>query len=142
MNNTNRIRHRSIQREAHPFCFICSHSNPFGLALDFKVNEDGSVTASFLAHPALEGFPGWLHGGVIASLLDGAMTNCLFARGLVAVTGELTTRYRRPVEIGCETTIRAWLEDSCSPLHLMRAELSQRGRLSASASAKFMERQA
>jgi acyl-coenzyme A thioesterase PaaI-like protein len=35
-----------------------------------------------------------LHGGVISSILDGTMTNCLFAHGTVAVTAELRVRFR------------------------------------------------
>jgi metal-dependent hydrolase (beta-lactamase superfamily II) len=41
-----------------------------------------AVSASLLGHPALEGF---LHGGMIASLLDGAMTNGLFAHGHIGI---------------------------------------------------------
>jgi len=77
---------------------------------------------------------------MIASLLDGAMTNCLFAHGLVAMTAELKVRYRKPVFIGQEMTIRAWITRSQPPLHLLEAELKQEGCIKAIASAKFMER--
>jgi acyl-coenzyme A thioesterase PaaI-like protein len=108
--------------------------------LEFTVNDDGSVSTTFLGHSALEGFQGFLHGGMIASLLDGAMTNCLFAHGHVAMTGELKVRYREPVIIGEEMLLRAWITRSQSPLHLLEAELKQQGCLRATASAKFMER--
>lgn len=130
---------RAVQADAHPYCLVCSGSNPFGLALEFEVMPDGSITASFLGNPTLEGFPGWMHGGMIASLLDGAMTNCLSAHGLVAVTADLKVRYRKPIEIGSEMLLRAWLKKSHSPLHFMRAELHQENCLKAAASAKFME---
>ena len=77
---------------------------------------------------------------MIASLLDGAMTNCLFAQGHVAMTAELKVRYRKPVVIGQEMTIRAWIKRSLPPLHLLEAELKQEGCIKAIASAKFMER--
>jgi acyl-coenzyme A thioesterase PaaI-like protein len=108
--------------------------------LDFTVHDDGSVSASFLGHSALEGFQGFLHSGMIASLLDGAMTNCLFARGHVAMTAELKVRYRKPVLIGQEMTLRAWITRSQPPLHLLEAELKQEDCIKAIASAKFMER--
>ena len=130
---------KAVKAKVHPFCLVCSGSNPYGLALDFDVNDDGSVTASFLGHPALEGYPGRLHGGMIASLLDGAMTNCLFAHGHVAVTAELKVRYRSPVAIGCEMVVRAWMEKPHPPLYLMRAELNQGGCVKATATAKFMQ---
>ena len=91
---------------------VCGQSNPFGLGLKFVCEEDGSVAATFLGHPALEGFQGFLHGGMIASLLEGAMTNCLFAHGCVAMTGELNVRYREPVVIGEEMRIRGWIKRS------------------------------
>ena len=131
---------QSLQAQAHPFCMVCGQSNPFGLGLKFVCEDDGSVAARFLGHPALEGFQGMLHGGAIASLLDGAMTNCLFAHGSAAMTGRLNVRYREPVMIGEEMHIRAWITRSAPPLHLLAAELRQGNRLKAAATAKFMER--
>ena len=129
-----------LQAEVHPYCLVCSGSNPFGLALEFEVMPDGSVSTCFMGNPTLEGYPGWLHGGMVASLLDGTMTNCLFAHGLVAVTAGLNVRYRKPIAIGSEMLLRAWIEKSRRPLHFLRAELRQESCLKASASAKFMER--
>ena len=85
-------------------------------------------------------FTGLVSVGVIAAVLDGAMTNYLFARGLQAVTGELTVRYRHPVAIGETVLVRAWLQESLPPLHLLQAELQRDGCVRASATAKFMER--
>ena len=133
-------RFKSTQAEAHPFCMVCSLSNPFGLGLKFDCEDDGSVTTTFLGHPALEGSPGLLHSGVIASLLDGAMTNCLFATGCSATTSETNVRYREPVLIGEEMHIRAWIERSSPPLHFLAAELKQSDYIKAAATAKFMER--
>lgn len=129
-----------VQTEAHPFCIVCSQSNPLGLGLKFTTHDDGSVSATFLGHPALEGFQGLLHGGVIASLLDGAMTNCLFAKGCVAMTAEFNVRYHEPVVIGEEMFIHARVTQSGSQLHLLQAELKQSGCVKAFATAKFMER--
>ena len=106
---SSQTRLKTVRTQAHPYCVVCSQSNPLGLGLEFTVHDDGSVSASLHGHFALEGFQGCLHGGMIASLLDGAMTNCLFAQGLVAMTAELKVRYRKPVLIGQEMTIRAWI---------------------------------
>jgi acyl-coenzyme A thioesterase PaaI-like protein len=129
----------TARAQAHPFCLVCSQSNPMGLGLEFTSHDDGSVSTSFLGHPALEGFAGFLHGGMIASLLDGAMTNCLFAHGHVAMTGELKVRYREPVVIGTEMRIRGWITQPHPPLYLLEAELEQEGCIRATASAKFVE---
>jgi acyl-coenzyme A thioesterase PaaI-like protein len=134
------IHFRSTQAEAHPFCFVCSGSNPMGLALRYAPQPDGSVSASFLGHSALEGYPGLLHGGVIAALLDGAMTNCLFAQGRPALTVELKVRYHAEVGAAEELQVRAWLEDDSHGLYQLRAELKQGGEVKAAATGKFMTR--
>jgi acyl-coenzyme A thioesterase PaaI-like protein len=133
-------RFSAIRAEAHPFCVVCGQSNPFGLGLKFNCETDGSVTATFLGHPALEGFQGFLHGGMIASLLEGAMTNCLFAHNCVAMTGELNVHYQESVVIGEEMRIRGWVERSSPPLHWLAAELKQGDRVKAAATGKFRER--
>jgi len=130
---------KNVRAEAHPYCVVCGQSNPFGLGLKFVCEADGSVSATFLGHAALEGYQGCLHGGMIASLLDGAMTNCLFARGLTAMTGELKVRYREPVQIGGEMRLRAWLDHSSPPLHWLAAELRQGDCVKATATARFRE---
>ena len=132
------IRLFNMQTEAHPFCFVCSGSNPMGLALRYASQPDGSVSAKFLGHSALEGYSGLLHGGVIAALLDGAMTNCLFAQGRAALTVELKVRYHESVAASEEVLVRAWLEDDSHGLYQMRAELAQGGKVKASATGKFM----
>jgi acyl-coenzyme A thioesterase PaaI-like protein len=131
-------RFRSLQAEAHPFCFVCSSSNPMGLALRYSLQPDGAVAATFLGHGALEGYPGLLHGGVTAALLDGAMTHCLFAQNRRAMTVELNVRYHAAIASAEEVSLRAWLEDSCHGLFQLRAELSQTGVVKASATGKFM----
>ena len=130
---------KTARAKAHPFCLVCSQSNPPGLGLEFTEQDDGSASAVFLGHPGLEGFQGLLHGGMIASMLDGAMTNRLFARGRVAMTAELKVRYRKPVFIGQQMTIHAWITGSQAPLYLLEAELKQEGCTKAVASAKFLE---
>jgi acyl-coenzyme A thioesterase PaaI-like protein len=87
----------------------------------------------------LEGYPGTVHGGVVATLLDSAMTQCLFARNCKAHTARLEIRYRHPVMIGERSLLRAWVERSHSRLHLLRAELRQRDRVAAEAHATFIE---
>ena len=127
-----------VQADAHPFCFACSASNPMGLALRYTTAPDGSVSTRFLGNCALESYPGVLHGGLVATLLDGAMTNCLFAQDIRAMTAELRVRYRAPVLAAEEMTVRAWLESSHHGLFEMRAEITQSGSLKARAHGRFI----
>jgi acyl-coenzyme A thioesterase PaaI-like protein len=127
-----------VQAAAHPFCFACSASNPMGLPLRYTTAPDGSVSSRFLGNCVLEGYPGVLHGGIVATLLDGAMTNCLFARDIRARTAELRVRYRSPVLAEEELKVRVWLESSHHGLHKMRAEITQNGSLKARANGRFI----
>lgn len=78
-------------------CFGCGPANPTGLRLEFLLAEDNSVVSLATVSAAFEGHPGYLHGGVIATLLDETMSKAVRARGLTAMTGQMEINYRRPV---------------------------------------------
>jgi len=124
----------------HRSCPVCGDLNPNGLQVTFDVRADGAVEAEVVCGRDKEGYAAHLHGGVIASLLDGAMTNCLFSHGVQAVTGELTVRMLQPVRAEAPVVVRAWLERSLSPFYRMQSELLQHGKLAARGSAKFMRK--
>jgi acyl-coenzyme A thioesterase PaaI-like protein len=102
------------------------------------LQPDGSVQGVFAARAPFEGYSGLLHGGIAAAFLDGAMTNCLFAHGIEALTAELAVRYREPVAVPGEIVTHATLTESHGRLHLLRAELRQEGRVKATAVGKFV----
>jgi acyl-coenzyme A thioesterase PaaI-like protein len=110
-----------------------------GLAQEFTLHLDGSVEGTFAGREGFEGYAGLLHGGVAAALLDGAMTNCLFAHGVEALTAELTVRYRDQVAACGKMITRASLVKSHGRLHLLCAELRQDGQVKATALGKFLE---
>ena len=129
-----------ITREnLHPRCVVCGRPGLAGLGLEFQVQTDGSVMASFDCRKNFEGYDGMLHGGVISSIADGAMTNCLFAHGITAVTTELNVRFRHPVELGTPLTVTAKITRRTDPLFCVEAKLTQAGQLKAKATGKFME---
>ena len=123
----------------HPACIVCRPRAVGGLGLEFHPQADGSVEAEFPGGDTYQGYTGVLHGGMIAMLLDGAMTNCLFAQERRGVTADLAVRFRHPVASGEPARLRAWVERSVPPLYLLRAELWQAGQRRATATGKFME---
>ena len=127
-----------IRAQKHANCMVCSPSSKSGLGLQFSVSKDGSVEATFSCDRAFEGYANLLHGGLISCLLDGAMTNCMFAHGHAAVTAELNVRFQHPVIIGEPATVRAWIGRSSSRLHVLEAEIVQNRQVKASATGKFM----
>ena len=78
-------------------CFVCGEENIAGLQLRFYI-EDGRVKSRFQPKPHHCGYPGILHGGVVAALLDETIAwaaNRALAR--MTFTAELKVRYRTPV---------------------------------------------
>ena len=130
---------QTVEHESHRRCIVCGAEHPFGLHLDFVSCDDGSVEATFECEPLFEGYPGMLHGGITSMLLDGAMTNCLFAQGHPGVTGELTVRFVRPVVTKRSAVVRAWVDDTPPPFFVLRSEMRQGDRVCARASAKFVD---
>lgn len=123
----------------HAQCLLCGHENPQGLMLEFRVLADGRVEAAFSCASPYQGYTGYLHGGIIAALLDSAMTNCLFAHGKAALTGELNVRFLKPVALRRAAIVSARLMEASTSLFRMEATLRQNGRLMATATARFME---
>ena len=88
------------------WCYACGDLNPIGLHLVFKMEEDWAV-ASFTAQQAHQGYPGYIHGGVVSALLDEAMGWATYGRGIWALTGKLELRFREAVPTGEPLTVRA-----------------------------------
>jgi len=73
-------------------CFVCGKDNPKGLKLDIK--KDGNFAyAEFSLSNDYEGYPGIIHGGILASILDDVMANTKFLDGFIVYTVELNIRY-------------------------------------------------
>jgi uncharacterized protein (TIGR00369 family) len=78
-------------------CFGCGQANPTGLHLEFLLAEDSSVVCLALVPDTFEGPQGYLHGGIIATLLDETMSKSVRARGFTAMTRHMEVDYLRPV---------------------------------------------
>jgi acyl-coenzyme A thioesterase PaaI-like protein len=128
-----------IRRQVHTDCFVCSRENEQGLHLKFHAVDDGEVKADFIFKEDFEGYPGMLHGGIISTVLDGAMTNCLFAQGCTAVTADFRVRFRHQVITGQMAGVRAWITRSTPPIYELKAEIIQDGQVKTTAMGKFME---
>ena len=102
--------HRASNR-----CFGCGPANPSGLQLEFLLAPDLSVVCIAQVSDHFEGHPGYLHGGVIATLLDEAMSKSVRARNALAMTRELKVEYLRPVP-------------SCTPIRIEGRIVKHEGR--------------
>ena len=98
--------------EAHvkeyPYCFGCGNSNPTGLRLKLRMDDEHLVT-EFVPQGDHQGWPGIVHGGIIASLLYEVMENFPHYRGVIAMMKSMETRFRRPAATGKRILAKAGL---------------------------------
>lgn len=66
------------------------------------------MVADFTPSEGHQGFPGVLHGGIIATLLDETMGRTGALRREWLVTGKLDVRYRQPAPV--DRPLRVWAE--------------------------------
>lgn len=125
--------------ESGRYCFACGEENPLGLHLRFVYGE-GRAEATFVAERAHQGYPGLLHGGLVATLLDEAMAHAVIASYGPAVTGELRVRLRGGgVPLGRTLRLRGWVNARRGRLVLAEAHLCDEvGTLLAQGEGKFM----
>ncbi len=92
-------------------CFVCGHRNPYGLHLFFRLDEN-TIVADFQPRKEHQGFPGVIHGGIVAAVLDEALgrTSLLGDNQEWTMTGRLEVRYRRYVPYGPLLRVRATLD--------------------------------
>lgn len=128
-----------LSRRCHPACLVCGNDRPDGLALRFERQADGSVTAEFDCNAVFQGYPDRLHGGVVAMLLDAAMTHCLFAQSVAGLTAKLSLRYHRAVMLGVPAEVRAQVVETALPLYYLESEVVQNGAICATAKGTFWD---
>jgi uncharacterized protein (TIGR00369 family) len=139
MNNpTLPPRAAALTGDFHRDCFACGIGNPRGLGLEFSVETDGTVAACWQPSGEYQSYAGRLHGGIIATLLDGAMVHALRHRGVHGVTAEMHIRYHHPVMLDEPVLIRGRVASRRHGLHFCEAELLQRSSPAVRAMAKFM----
>jgi uncharacterized protein (TIGR00369 family) len=83
-------------------CFVCGVENPKGLQLKFYENNPGEVVVEYTVPEQYQGYPGVVHGGVVAAMLDEAAGRVLMGSypPRFMFTARLDVRYRKNVPIG------------------------------------------
>jgi uncharacterized protein (TIGR00369 family) len=83
-------------------CFVCGLANPFGLQLKFYSSAPGEVTAEYTVPERYQGYPGLVHGGIVAAMLDEVAGRAHMADNpeRFLYTARLEVRYRRHVPLG------------------------------------------
>ena len=124
-------------------CFVCGPSNPGGLRVRFRLEEEGGeqiCRAEFKPGPTHVGYSDMLHGGILYSLLDDVMANWSFLQGLRAHTARCEVRYRDAVPMGVGLKLEGRLLRRRGRMMEMegKAFRDDNGALAATARARFM----
>jgi len=116
---------RSLQPNSK-HCFVCGLANPFGLHLRFYDTGPGEVTAEITIPNHYQGYPGVVHGGIVAAMLDEAAGRAHMGGDppRFMFTARLEIQYRKNVPIG-------------QPLRLVGLAGKTKGRTAASTSAIY-----
>ena len=84
-------------------CFGCGPANPQGLHLTFTTDSSNPDAITSTAHVQLdrmhEGPPGYIHGGIVAALLDEAMSKLNRPLNVLAMTRHMEVDYLRPAPL-------------------------------------------
>lgn len=83
-------------------CFVCGLANPFGLQLKFYETGPGEVTAEVTVPEHFQGYPGIVHGGVVAAMLDevSGRSHMIGDPPRFMYTARLQVQYRKNVPVG------------------------------------------
>jgi acyl-coenzyme A thioesterase PaaI-like protein len=98
-----------VPQPSYHRCFGCGLDNPSGLRVRY-FTEGEQVVAEFEPQPGHEGFPGYVHGGIIYTLLDEVLSRTAVLAGRWSRTGRMDVRYRTVAPLGERYVARAWVE--------------------------------
>jgi uncharacterized protein (TIGR00369 family) len=123
----------------HRNCFACGSNNGLGLRLMFHKQEDGSVSGDFFADPKFQSYSGIVHGGIVATLLDSAMTQCLLMENTAALTARLSIRYSLPIRTGSIVKVEARIVKKSHKIFFLEGGAFVEGKRVANAEARYMK---
>jgi uncharacterized protein (TIGR00369 family) len=121
-------------------CFGCGGANARGMKLTFEQDDSTQrIRGAFKLGAEYQGGPGFIHGGIIATVLDEAMGKVSRFRGVRAVTAELNVEYLKPVSVDAPLLIEAYeVEKTGRNLHYVGEIRNQAGDLLARGRGRFV----
>jgi uncharacterized protein (TIGR00369 family) len=92
-------------------CFVCGRDNPLGLRTRWDSDRaSGEARCQVTLPEAFNSYPGVVHGGIVAALLDEAMVRALLVEGGfddLLVTARMEVAYRQATPTGKPLTVVA-----------------------------------
>ncbi len=89
-------------------CFVCGMENSFGLKSRFYELENDELLALFTPDSQHQGYPGRLHGGIAAAILDetiGRAVMIKYSDNIWGVTIDFSMRLKKPIPLDGEIRV-------------------------------------
>jgi uncharacterized protein (TIGR00369 family) len=121
-------------------CFGCGGANARGMQLTFEQDDNTRrIRGTFQLGAEYQGGPGFIHGGIIATVLDEVMGKVNRFRGVRAVTAELNVEYLKPVLVDTDLVVEGYeVEKSGRNLILAGEIRDQSGQVLARGRGRFV----
>jgi uncharacterized protein (TIGR00369 family) len=121
-------------------CFGCGGANPRGMHLTFEQDDAANrIRGNFRLGPEYQGGADFIHGGIIATVLDEVMGKVCRFRNARAVTAELTIEYLKPVPVDADLEIEGKeIEMNGRDIHIAGEIRNQAGQVLARARGRFV----
>lgn len=126
--------------ENHQQCSVCCQ--PFfsrHTVIDFTLTSDGGVEGKIVPTEKVQGYQDVMQGGLITTLHDSAMTHCLFAQNIHAMTAQLNVRFLKPIPLNSVVWVKAHCLNSKQRMHTLQSDIYVNGVCHSRAEAKFMQ---
>lgn len=124
-------------------CLVCGLQNTPGLQARFFELESKRLVAIFTPREHQQGYPGRLHGGIAASILDETIGRAIrleHGDALWGVTIELSTKYRKPIPLDQELRVVAQItKESKRHFEGEGSILLPNGRVAAEARGRYLK---
>jgi len=103
------MKHKVLKKQyLSKMCFVCGVKNDFGLHANFYETDANELVALINPSEQHQGYPGRMHGGIAAAILDETMGRSICNgkdEQIWSVTLELKTKFRKPIPLGQELKI-------------------------------------
>jgi acyl-coenzyme A thioesterase PaaI-like protein len=124
-------------------CFVCGEKNDFGLHAKFYETSANELVALINPSDQHQGYPGRMHGGIAATILDETIARSICNgkdEQIWGVTLEFKTKFRKPVPLGQELKIVGRVTNEGSRSFEGSGEIIlQNGEIAVSAVGKYLK---
>lgn len=129
------------RQESSDDCFVCGIKNPIGFSSQFYETEEGELVCLAESKFDYQSYPGRLHGGIAATLLDETMGRAILINspGAWGVTVDMELKYKKPVPLECKLRVIGRVDEDRRIFTASGEVLLEDGTVAVTAKARYMK---